>query len=140
MEFAGYTEIELLGQQHNIIRHPDMPRTVFSLLWQTIKSGDEFIGYIKNMAKDGSYYWVHATVTPSFSVEKSGIKPEIIGYFSVRRQPEKSKVAILEDIYHKILSAEKAVSKKEQILAGTEVLNEILQNARKSYHEFIDTL
>jgi PAS domain S-box-containing protein len=61
IEVSGYTEEELIGKPHNIIRHPDMPRTVFKLLWDTIKSGREFWGYVKNMAKDGSYYWVFAT-------------------------------------------------------------------------------
>lgn len=56
IEFSGYSEQQLLGKQHNIVRHPDIPRSVFNLLWQTIKSGNEFFGYVKNMSKDGSYY------------------------------------------------------------------------------------
>ena len=64
MEFAGYAEHELLGVQHNIVRHPDMPRAVFKVMWETLQAGQEFFGYVKNMASDGSFYWVFANVTP----------------------------------------------------------------------------
>lgn len=64
IEFSGYTEAELLGSQHNIIRHPDMPRGVFKFLWDTLHAEKECCAYVKNMAKDGSFYWVFANVTP----------------------------------------------------------------------------
>ena len=88
MEIAGYAESELLGQQHNIIRHPDMPRVVFHLLWQTLSNGREFFGYIKNLCKDGSYYWVFANLTPTF--DAGG---RIVGYYSVRRRPTAQAIA-----------------------------------------------
>ena len=65
IEFSGYTDMELLGKPHNIVRHPDIPRAVFQPLWQAIKSDDEFFGFVKNMSRDGSHYWVFATATPS---------------------------------------------------------------------------
>ena len=67
IEFSGYTEDELLGTQHNIIRHPDMPRSVFKLLWDKIQAKEECFAYVKNMSKDGSFYWVFANITPTFS-------------------------------------------------------------------------
>jgi PAS domain S-box-containing protein len=140
IEFSGFREHELLGKQHNIVRHPDMPRSIFALLWNTIKSGNEFMGYIKNISKDGSFYWVHATVTPSYAVTDGNKTPEIIGFFSVRRKPEQSKLSVLQDLYQQILAEEKRVGDREQIAAGTLVLTNALEKVGKNYHEFIDTL
>jgi hypothetical protein len=66
MAFAGDTEPELLARQHNIVRHPDMPRALFHLMWSSLQSGREFFGYVKNRAGDGSFYWTFANVTPTF--------------------------------------------------------------------------
>ena len=66
LKVAGYTEEEVLGKPHSIIRHPDMPRCVFKLLWDTIESGEEIFAYVKNLAKNGDHYWVFAHVTPTF--------------------------------------------------------------------------
>ena len=79
------------GQAHNIIRHPDMPRCVFDLLWKTIAGGEEIFAYVKNMAKNGDHYWVFAHVTPTF--DAGG---RIMGYHSNRRVPERGAVATLE--------------------------------------------
>ena len=65
-EFSGFTENELLGTQHNIIRHPDMPRAVFKLLWDRLQAGQEVFAFVKNISKDGSFYSVLANVTPSY--------------------------------------------------------------------------
>ena len=74
---AGYDEAELLGQQHSIVRHPDMPRAVFKLLWDTLGEGKEIFAYVKNMTKHGDYYWVFAHVTPSY--DGAG---KLVGYHS----------------------------------------------------------
>jgi PAS domain S-box-containing protein len=140
IEFSGYRESELLGQQHNIVRHPDMPRAVFNLLWKTIRSGEEFFGYVKNLSKDGSFYWVYATVTPSYKVGTSPNNREIVGYFSVRRKPNKIKQKIAEDLYRDMLAAEKRAGRQDAIAAGTEVLNQALNSIGKDYREFILTL
>jgi PAS domain S-box-containing protein len=139
IEFSGFTESELLGKQHNIVRHPDMPRTVFNMLWSTVKAGEEFFGYVKNLSKDGSFYWVHATVTPSYA-DDNGHESEIIGFFSVRRKPDKASLTIIQDLYRDMLTAEKRQDRSDAISAGTEVLNKALQSSGKSYHEFILTL
>ena len=88
IEFSGYTEQELLGAQHNIIRHPDMPRGVFKFLWDTLGAGNECFAYVKNMSKDGGFYWVLANVTSN--LDEKG-QPE--GYFSVRRKPSRGAVS-----------------------------------------------
>lgn len=136
IEFSGFTERELLGQQHNIVRHPDMPRAVFALLWQTIRNGEEFMGYVKNISKSGSYYWVFATVTPSFKTNRN----EIIGYFSVRRKPDKTKLNIVEVLYRDMLNAEKQAGRASAIDAGTAVLQNKIKATGKDYREFILTL
>jgi len=136
IEYSGYKEFELLGQQHNVVRHPDMPRAVFNLLWSTLKSGNEFFGYVKNIAKDGSYYWVFANVTPSFSGSGNNVK-DISGYFSVRRKPDAEKLRIIDALYNDMLSAEKAAGTSGAIAAGTKVLMDVVNKTGKDYREFI---
>lgn len=132
IEVSGYTEEELIGKPHNIVRHPDMPRAVFKLLWDTIQKGEEFWGYVKNLAKDGSYYWVFAHVTPSYDI---GGK-EIIGYTSDRRKPRKDAVEKIDIIYQEMLDAEKVGG----IESGVQKLQEILKKEGKDYAEFVFTL
>lgn len=140
IEFSGYSEQELLGQQHNIIRHPDMPRSVFYLLWNTVQAGNEFLGYVKNMNKDGSYYWVFATVTPSYKATSSGSTEEIIGYFSVRRKPDANKLKLIEPLYRDMLAAETRAGRRDAIVAGTQILTDAIAPTGKNYHEFIFSL
>jgi aerotaxis receptor len=87
VEMSGYTKKELLGKNHAISRHPDMPTVAFKELWDKIQSGKKWQGIIRNLRKDGGYYWVKATVTPNI---KKGV---IVGYTSVRRKPSASVVA-----------------------------------------------
>jgi len=103
MEMAAYKESELLGKNHNIIRHPDMPRVAFKLAWDLISSGKEFFGFVKNMSKDGSFYWVFANITPDYDSRGS-----IIGYTSVRRKPSSNAITTLTPIYKKMCELEKA--------------------------------
>jgi PAS domain S-box-containing protein len=127
---SGFTEAELLGSQHNIIRHPDMPRSVFKLLWDTIAAGQEFIGYVKNMAKDGSYYWVMATVTPDRDAQRN-----ISGYTSVRRKPSPAAVKAASSLYQNMLAAEARAGARDALDAGAAVLNQALNG--KSYEQFV---
>ncbi len=135
IDYAGYTELELLGKQHNIVRHPEMPRSVFNLLWSTVKSGNEFFGYVKNIAKDGSFYWVFANVTPSYSTRAGA--PEILGYFSVRRKPDPAKLRIIEQLYKEMYMAEQQAGARDAVGAGTDVLMNRVNATGKSYREFI---
>ena len=121
IEFSGYTEQELLGSQHNIIRHPDMPRSAFKLVWDTIQSGKEVFAYVKNMSKDGSFYWVFTHITPDF-----GPTGNIVGYYSVRRCPKRTAIEKIETVYQKMLAAEQAAGAKNAIEAGTKVLVDVL--------------
>lgn len=132
IEFSGYSESELLGTQHNIIRHPDMPRAVFKLLWDKIQNKQECFAYVKNMAKDGSFYWVFTNVTPTF--DPSG---NITGYFSVRRKPKASGVKTMAEVYRIMLEAERKAGPARAIEASTKILVDILNEKGLSYDELV---
>ena len=127
-KMSGYKEQQLIGAPHNIIRHPDMPRIIFKLLWDTVQKGSEINAYVKNMSKTGAYYWVLANVTPSFDTKGS-----IIGYFSVRRKPSQSQLAIIEPLYKELLFLEK----EGGMDASYRKIEEILQQKDMNYEEFI---
>lgn len=124
MDIAGYPEHELLGQQHNIIRHPDMPRGVFRFMWNTLKSGQEFFGFVKNMSADGSFYWVFANVTPDY--DSSG---QLQGYYSVRRNPPRSAIDTLAPVYREMLAIEQQSSIKEAPDRSLAYLTEVINNS-----------
>lgn len=92
-EIADFTEAELIGQPHNIIRHPDMPKEAFEDLWRTLKSGKPWTGYVKNRTKNGDHYWVLANATP---IWENG---SVVGYLSVRSKPDRAAVNQIEKIY-----------------------------------------
>ena len=135
IEFSGYSEEELLGTQHNIVRHPDMPRAAFKLAWSTIEAGKEFFGYVKNMAKDGSFYWVFTHITPDFDSNRN-----IVGYTSVRRCPKREAIGKIEPVYRQMVAAEKAAGARDAIAAGTQVLVDLLQQTGMSYEELVFSL
>ena len=93
VQISGFSEEELVGQSHNIVRHPDMPPQAFEDLWDTVKAGHGWQGIVKNRCKNGDHYWVHAHVTPI----KEG--NEIVGYTSVRRRPERLEIEMAEKTY-----------------------------------------
>ncbi len=132
IDMAKYSEQELLGRQHNIIRHPDMPRGVFKLLWDTISQGEEIFAYVKNLSKDGLYYWVFANITPDR--DASG---NITGYLSVRRKPSQEALSIIEPIYQKMLEIEKQHHAKDQMDYSIAFLVEALKSKGVSYEKFI---
>lgn len=135
IEFSGYSEAELLGAQHNIIRHPDMPRGVFKFLWDNIAAGNEVFAYVKNMAKDGSYYWVFANVTPDYDAAGN-----IIGYLSVRRAPKRAAVQVLDGLYKAMLEAEQKAGPKDACDASLALLVSVLNEKGMSYEELIHAL
>jgi PAS domain S-box-containing protein len=128
MDMAGYTEAELLGKPHNIIRHKDMPKAVFKLFWDYVQKGEEIFAYVKNKTKDGGIYWVYANVTPS--LDENG---KIIGYYSVRRMPNPGALKIIEPLYASILEAEN----RGGVSAGVELLEKLLHEKGVSYNELI---
>jgi len=102
MEVSGYTNEELIGKPHNIVRHPDMPKVVFKLLWETIGQGKNINAVVKNLAKDGRYYWIFT----EFETRKDADTGEIIGYHADRKAISKHVLAIIADLYAKLLEIE----------------------------------
>ena len=137
IELAGYTEAELIGQPHSIIRHPDMPRCVFKLLWETIAQGREIFAYVVNRCRNGDYYWVYAHVTPSFDSAGS-----IVGYHSNRRLPDRSIVQdIVVPLYANLRAEEQRHSnRKAGLQASSDMLSGLLAERGMDYDEFIMTL
>ena len=135
IEFAGYTEQELLGEQHNIVRHPDMPRGVFKFLWDTLSQETECFAYVKNMCKDGSFYWVLANVTPN--LDANG-RPE--GYFSVRRKPSKNAISTMTDVYRLMLEEERRAGPRDACAASLALMTNVLNQKGVSYEQFVLSL
>ena len=134
---AGYCEAELIGQPHSIIRHPDMPRAVFKLLWDVLEKRDEVFAYVKNLARSGGYYWVFAHVTPSFDNAHN-----VVGYHSNRRVPRRDVISnVIEPLYAELLAIENSEKNAKSGLQKSYAhLNEIVRSKARSYDELIFSL
>ena len=136
LRVAQYTEAEVLGQPHNIIRHPAMPRCVFQLLWDTIQAGDEIFAYVINLAKNGDHYWVFAHVTPSYDEHGT-----MVGYHSNRRVPDRKAVSKVKALYDTLTQIEKQHrTPREQIAASFPAVVELLTSQNTTYDEFVFSL
>jgi aerotaxis receptor len=91
--FSEYSKDEILGQPHNLIRHPDMPKAAFSTLWETIQKGQTWNGVVKNLSKNGNYYWVNATVFTSKDTNGN------LRYISVRTKATQTEIKKAEKLY-----------------------------------------
>ena len=132
-DVSGFSLPELIGAPHSLIRHPDMPRAVFKLLWDTIQEGREIFAYVKNMSKNGDYYWVLAHVTPSYDANH-----KVIGYHSNRRVPDRAIVRnTIVPLYASVLREEKQHRNGQQALAAS---FEFLVNFVKSKNTTYDAL
>lgn len=133
---CGYSETELLGAPHSIIRHPDMPRAAFKLLWDTLFEGHEVFAYVKNLAKSGDFYWVLAHVTPTFDAHG-----KIVGFHSHRRVPDRRVVAIIEPIYALVLAEErKHKNGQQELAAGFSFLVNFVKSKGMPYDELVFSL
>ncbi|WP_316632772.1 PAS domain-containing protein [uncultured Flavobacterium sp.] len=132
IDVSGYDEFELIGQPHNIIRHPDMPKVIFKFLWDSIKSKQNIHVIIKNMSKTGRYYWV----VTDFKIIADA-DGEIVGYFGTRKAvPEDVVTKFIEPLYKKLLLIEEASG----LHASEEYLIGFLEERKKTYMEYIDHL
>ena len=93
LDISGFTEAELIGQPHNIVRHPDMPSEAYTDLWRTLKAERPWIGLVKNRCKNGDYYWVEAHATPLYE------NGQVVGYMSVRKKPNRATIDATDAIY-----------------------------------------
>lgn len=132
VEISGYREAELIGKPHNIIRHPDMPKVIFKLMWDRIQKGQSIMALVKNMAKDGRYYWV----ITEFESKKDKLTNEIKGYTAFRKAATKSAIKSIEPIYQKLLEIEtqSGMEAAEKYLVG------FLEEKNQSYDEFINQI
>ena len=108
VEISGFTREELVGQPHNLVRHPDMPPSVFAHMWETIKQGKPWMGVVKNRTKNGDYYWVSAYVTPIYENGKMS------GYESVRSVPTEEQKRRAESLYARLRAGKPPVPMIEQ--------------------------
>jgi len=131
IDMCQYSPDELIGANHNLIRHPDMPRIAFKLCWQLIQNRQEFFGFVKNLRKDGGYYWVFANITASIDTNNN-----IIGYYSVRRKPSRKGLEAVIPLYKKLVEAEK----KGGMQASEKILSDFLKQNNTSYDELVTTL
>jgi aerotaxis receptor len=109
---AGYNCDELLGQPHNLIRHPDMPPEAFKDMWSTVGNGRQWSGIVKNRAKNGDHYWVHAHVTPLMDHGKP------IGYLSVRTKPSREQIVAAEALYTRLAAERESGRQTFKLHAG----------------------
>lgn len=134
---AGYRRSELMGQPHSIIRHPDMPRAVFKLLWDRLAEEKEVFAYVKNMTRKGDFYWVFAHVTPSY--DESG---RVTGYHSNRRVPDKRVIReVIEPVYADLSAIEAShANAKDGLRASYVRLMDIVKSKASSYDELVFSL
>lgn len=128
IQISGYEEVELLNAPHNILRHEDMPKVVFKLLWERVMEPEGIYAYVKNKTKNGNFYWVFAYVTPSY--DPSGNK---VGYYSVRRAPSSKAITTIEPLYRELLQIEK----QNGVSASQTRLNAILTEKGVTYDQFV---
>jgi len=127
IDIVKMKESELIDKPHSIVRHPDMPKVIFKLLWNYLKDGKEINAYVKNLCSDGSYYWVFANVTPSYFNNK------VVGYHSARRKPTKKALDFIIPLYKELL----AIEKSSGVEASFKKVMQILDEKGVRYDEFI---
>lgn len=137
LRLSNLTEREALGAPHNVIRHPEMPRCVFKLLWDTIERGREIFAYVLNRSVNGDHYWVFAHVTPTFQADG-----QVAGYHSNRRVPDRGVLeTTIQPLYRALIEEERRhTSKARAIEAATGHLTQLLSTKGMDYERFIFSL
>jgi len=130
VEICGYSDKELLGQPHSIVRHPDMPKIAFKLMWDRIKKGENFIAIVKNLAKDGSFYWVVTDFEPKIDP----ITNEVTSHTAFRKAAPRKAIEAIIPIYATLLKIEQ----EDGVQASEMFLRNFLEENRTTYDEFID--
>ena len=130
-EIAGYNENELIGQAHNVIRHPDMPKVIFKHLWEELKKGNDMRAIIKNLAKDGRYYWV---ITNFHTLRDDD--GNIIGYYARRKAVPQH---VKEEV-SKLYKTLKALEDQEGMEASEKFLEQWLKEHNTTYQDYVESL
>ncbi len=132
VEISGYSEGELMGQPHSIIRHPDMPKIVFKMVWDRINKAQNIIAIVKNLAKDGNFYWI----VTEFEAKVDPITNNIISHTAFKKAAPKNAVKIIEPVYTKLLEIEE----KGEIEASEKYFRGFLEDKGMTYDEYIDSV
>ncbi|NEW61359.1 PAS domain-containing protein, partial [Sulfurovum sp. bin170] len=127
-DISGYSEKELIGKQHNILRHPDMPKAIFHLMWRYLLSGRAITVVMKNLTKSGEYYWVIADLKPRFNE-----KGAVIALTSFQKFATEDVVDEIEELYETMLRIEKV----HEIKSSIEYLDGFLEERKVTYDGFI---
>lgn len=136
VKISGFSEAELLGQPHSIMRHPDMPACIFNLLWQALSDGKEIFSYIANRCRNGDHYWVFATFSPSYARDGT-----VAGYHSCQRVPNPLALKKIKPLYTELLAEEAgSLSRQEGIEAAVETLNGITTQQDTNYDKLVFSL
>lgn len=131
-EISGYTEKELLGSPHNIIRHPDMPKIIFKIMWNRLQSNQGILAVVKNRSKSGDFYWV----TTCFETKYNPLTKEPISYLALRKAAPRDAIKEMEVLYKELVKIEE----KEGIEASEAYLVDFLEKKNKSYDEYMKDL
>ncbi|WP_040566208.1 PAS domain-containing protein [Magnetospirillum molischianum] len=137
LDVSEYRERDVMGKPHNMIRHPDMPRLMFSKLWSRLKRGREMFAYVLNRTSLGNHYWVLAHVTPSFNTDQ-----QIVGFHSNRRVPDRAALnEVILPLYQKLNDLERQAPDPESGITAADVyLRKMLQEKGVGYDQFIFSL
>jgi aerotaxis receptor len=135
-EISGYSADELIGRPHNILRHPDMPKSAFADMWETIKRGETWEGYVKNMRKDRGYYWVYAVIS---GVYRDG---ELVEYKSLRSPVAKEKRIEMQKEYDRLREEEDGIVRVLSYMDSSTLsrLKKRADEAQMSPERYLDTL
>ncbi|WP_304546243.1 PAS domain-containing protein [Sulfurimonas microaerophilic] len=131
-EISGYSEHELIGAPHNIIRHPDMPKVIFKLMWERLKQNQDILAVVKNLSKSGDYYWV----TTLFETKYHPFTKAPEGYLALRKAAPKKAVETVIPLYKTLIEIEK----NEGVAASEDYLYNFLREQNKDYDTFMRDL
>ena len=130
-EVSGYSEYQLIGTPHNILRHPDMPKVIFYLMWKRLKNGENMIAVVKNLAKNGDHYWV----TTGFDIKHNRMG-NVRHYIAFRQAAPKHVIKEIEPLYTKLLRIEK----ERGFPASIDYFNLFLKEKNMDYDQFIEKI
>jgi len=133
-DISGYSEAELIGKNHDIVRNNLMPHGIYNLMWEHLQAEEEFFGYIANRNKDDSYYWTLINVTPFYE------NNTLAGYFAVRRCPSKSALQIIKPLYKNMCDIERTSSAEQLLPLSSSILWQAITKEYQSYAEFVLSL
>ena len=133
IELSGFDEESLIGAQQSIVRHPDMPRCLFKLVWQRLQAREELFAYVVNRCRNGDHYWVFAHVTPSL-----GTNGDLIGFHSTRRRARPEALAVIKPLYSDLCRIEATGSdRKVAMEQSSAAMEKYFQDRSTDYDRFI---